>query len=276
MSTANCLVQAYLKANPETRIAVARTLQGDLTDGTVLVDRHLKPMIDTVYAQIRDRVEPEKLTAAQAAMFIAELSVFARYNAAYLRQAAASVESYCPALAHELYRNFLEEGGEPGKVPAHYVLYSTALLSDLDLLVTGHVPAPETLMLLALHERMVNSHQPSAIAGGYYATEGVAIAETVLLRDITDRYGEVTIGRTGSQLESLDNYYRLHLDDGHDAAQVAGLSVEAAHIEGLAAFIRKSELFHLDLPQALTGFLEILRGMAQWWVQLAHRSQEMV
>jgi hypothetical protein len=276
VSTGNSLIQAYLKANPETRIAVGRTLQGDLTDGTVLVDVHLKPMIDAVYAQIRDLVEPEKLTAAQAAMFIEELSVFARYNAAYLRQAAASVESYCPALAHELYRNFLEEGGEPGKVPAHYVLYSTALLSDLDLLVTGHVPAPETLMLLALHERMVNSHQPSAIAGGYYATEGVAIAETELLRDITDRYGEVAIGASGSQLEKLDYYYRLHLDDDHDAAQVAGLSVEAAHIEGLADFIRKSELFHLDLPQALTGFLEIFEGMAQWWSQLAHRAQEMV
>ena len=276
MNPDNSLVQAFLKANPETRIAFARTLQGSLTDGTVLVDKHLKPMIDTVYRQIAELVAPAKLTEAQAKMYLEETSVFARYNAAYLRQAAASVEGYCPALAHELYRNFLEEGGEPGKVPAHYVLYSTALLSDLDLLVTGHVPAPETQMLLVLHERMVNSHQPSAIAGGYYATEGVAIAETELLRDITDRYGELTIGASGSQLPKLDYYYRLHLDDDHDAAQVDGLSVEAAHIEGLADFLRKSELFHLDLPQALTGFLEILEGMTQWWTQLAHRSQEMV
>ncbi|WP_369228496.1 DUF3865 domain-containing protein (plasmid) [Streptomyces sp. R39] len=276
MNQRSSLIHAYLKANPESRSAIHRTLQGTLTNGTVLVDVHLKPMIAAVYGQIRDLVVPEKLTGPQAQMFIEELSVFARYNAAYLRQAAASVESFCPALAHELYRNFLEEGGEPGKVPAHYVLYSTALISDLDLLVTGHIPAPETLMLLALHERMVNSHQPSAIAGGYYATEGVAIAETELLRDITDRYGEVTIGKTGSQLESLDYYYRLHLDNDHDAAQVAGLSVEAAHIEGLADFIRKSELFSFNLPQVLTGFLEIFEGMAQWWVQLAHRAQEMV
>lgn len=276
MNPDNSLVHAYLKANPETRIAVSRTLQGSLTDGTVLVDKHLKPMIDTVYGQIQDLVAPQKLTAPQAQMYIEELSVFARYNAAYLRQAADAVESYCPALAHELYRNFLEEGGEPGKVPAHYVLYSTALLSDLDILVTGHVPAPETLMLLALHERMVNSHQPSAIAGGYYATEGVAIEETELLREITDRYGEVTIGKSGSKLEKLDYYYRLHLDDNHDAAQIDGMSVEAAHIEGLADFLRKSELFHVNLPQALTGFLEIFEGMTQWWTQLAQRAQETV
>ncbi|MFF3088573.1 DUF3865 domain-containing protein [Streptomyces nojiriensis] len=274
MSTGTSLVDAYLKANPETRIAIARTLQGTLTDGTVLVDRHLKPMIDTVYGQIRDLVAPGQLTAAQARMYIEELSVFARYNAAYLRQATASVATFCPALAHELYRNFLEEGGEPGKVPAHYVLYSAALLSDLDLLVVGHVPAPETLMLMSLHERMVNSHQPSSIAGGYYATEGVAIAETEILREITDRYGELTAGVSGSKLEKLDFYYRLHLDDDHEAAQVGGLSVEAAHIEGLAYFLRKSELFHLDLAQALTGFLEILKGMAQWWAQLADRAKD--
>ncbi|MFI9311010.1 DUF3865 domain-containing protein [Streptomyces triculaminicus] len=276
MTPETSLVHAYLKASPETRIAFSRTLQGGLTSGTVLVDKHLRPMTDWVYGQIRERVGPQKLTAAQARMYIKELSVFARYNAAYLRQAAASVEAFCPALAHELYRNFLEEGGEPGKVPAHYVLYTTALLSDLDLLVTGHVPAPETQTLLLLHERMVNSHQPSNIAGGYYATEGVAIAETELLREITNRYGELTTGASGPQLEKLDDYYRLHLDDDHDAAPADGLSVEAAHIEGLAGFLRKSETFRLDLPQALTGFLEIFEGMAQWWTQLAYRAQEMV
>ncbi|WP_371589215.1 DUF3865 domain-containing protein [Streptomyces virginiae] len=274
MSTGTSLVDAYLKANPETRIAISRTLQGSFTDGTVLVDRHLKPMIDTVYGQIRDLVSPGQLTAGQARMYIEELSVFARYNAAYLRQATASVASFCPALAHELYRNFLEEGGEPGKVPAHYVLYSAALLSDLDLLVVGHVPAAETLMLMSLHERMVNSHQPSAIAGGYYATEGVAIAETEILREITDRYGEVTVGMSGSKLENLDFYYRLHLDDDHEAAQVGGMSVEAAHVEGLAYFLRKSELFHLDLPQAITGFLEILKAMEEWWRQLARHAKD--
>lgn len=275
MNPQTSLVHAYLKAFPETRIAIGRTLGGDLKSGNVLVDKHLKPMIDWTYGQIRNLVAPHDLTAPQARMYIEELSVFARYNAADLRRASQAVESYCPALAHELYRNFLEEGGEPGKVPAHYVLYSTALLADLDLLVTGHVPAPETQTLLVLHDRMVTSHQPSAIAGGYYATEGVAIAEIELLKEITDRYGELTIQASGTDLKHLDAYYQLHLDEGHDAAQVAGLSVEAAHIEGLADFLRKSELFHLDLPQALTGFMEILEAMTQWWVQLANRAREM-
>ncbi|WP_406346275.1 hypothetical protein OH787_05355 [Streptomyces sp. NBC_01547] len=50
--------------------------------------------------------------------------------------------------------------------------------------------------------------------------------------------------------------------------------MEAAHVEGLAYFLRKSELFHLDMAQALIGFLEILKGMAQWWDQLADRAKD--
>ncbi|MFF6772704.1 DUF3865 domain-containing protein [Streptomyces sp. NPDC012637] len=269
------LVEAYLKANPETRGYIHATLQGTRDSGDDLVDKHLKPMIDTVYRQIRTLVDPGTLTAAQARMYIAELAVFARHNAQFLRLAAAQVFGSCPALGHEFDRNFLEEGGEPGKVPAHYILYTRALLADLGLLVNGHVPADETAKLVLQHQVLVNSHMTSLIAGGYYATEGVAVAETEILREITDRYGELTIQASGAELENLDNYYRLHLDEGHEAAKVGGMSVEEAHIEGLARFIRQSELFHLDLPQAVEGFLQIFNAMAHWWTQLAYRSREL-
>ncbi|GLF98097.1 DUF3865 domain-containing protein [Streptomyces yaizuensis] len=274
MNLGNSLVQAYLKANPETRSAVNATLLGNFTSGDALVTAHLSPMIDWVYRRIADQVGAAGLTAGQARMYIEELSVFARYNAQFLKAAATGVEGFCPELAHELRRNHLEEGGERGKVPAHYVLYSNALLSDLGLLVNGHVPAPETALLVGLHQWMTGSHMPSLIAGAYYATEAVAIAETEILRDITNRYGQLTIQRTGSDLKSLHHYYELHLDDGHEAAQVEGLSVEAAHIEGLARFIKESELFHIDLPQALDGFLQIMEGMTHWWAELAHRARE--
>jgi len=237
MNPANSLVHAYFKAFPESRTVVYGTLQGTFTSGDDLVDKNLKPMIDWVYGKIADMVAPKELTAAQALMYIEELSVFARYNAQFLKQAAASVEGFCFELAQELRRNHLEEGGDRGKIPAHYVLYTNALLSDLGVLVNGHVPAPETHVLLTLHDLMVTSHAPSIICGGYYATEGVAIAETEILRDITDRYGELTSEATGSELKNLDFYYKLHLDDDHVAAGVDGLSVEAAHIEGIAQFI---------------------------------------
>ncbi|MGW8762893.1 DUF3865 domain-containing protein [Streptomyces sp. NPDC055815] len=269
------LVEAYLKANPETRGYIHATLQGTRDSGDDLVDKHLKPMIDTVYRQIRTLVDPGTLTAAQARMYIAELAVFARHNAQFLRLAAAQVYGSCPALGHEFDRNFLEEGGEPGKVPAHYILYTRALLADLGLLVNGHVPADETAKLVLQHQVLVNSHMTSLIAGGYYATEGVAVAETEILREITDRYGELTIQASGAELANLDYYYRLHLDEGHEAAQVGGMSVEEAHIEGLARFVRQSELFHLDLPQAVEGFLQIFNAMAHWWTQLAYRSREL-
>jgi len=275
MTPDNSLVHAYLKANPETQSAVNGTLLGKFTSGTALVTAHLAPLVGWTYARIAEKVGAADLNEAQARMYIEELSVFARYNAQYLKAAATAVEGYCPELAHELRRNHLEEGGERGKVPAHYVLYTNALLSDLGLLVNGHVPAPETETLVNLHQWMVGSHMPSHIAGAYYATEAVAIAETEILRDITNRYGELTIGRSGSELKALHYYYDLHLDDEHEAAQVGGMSVEAAHIEGLARFIKESELFHIDLPQALDGWLTITEGMTHWWAQLARRASEM-
>ncbi|MFF7115543.1 DUF3865 domain-containing protein [Streptomyces albogriseolus] len=275
MTPDNSLVQAYLKAHPETQSAVNGTLLGNFTSGTALVTAHLAPLVDWAYARIAEMVGAADLNERQARMYIEELSVFARYNAQYLKAAATAVEGYCPELAHELRRNHLEEGGERGKVPAHYVLYTNALLSDLGLLVNGHVPAPETETLVNLHQWMVGSHMPSHIAGAYYATEAVAIAETEILRDITNRYGELTIGRSGSELKALHYYYELHLDDEHEAAQVGGMSVEAAHIEGLARFIKESETFHIDLPQALDGWLTITEGMTHWWAQLAHRASEM-
>lgn len=275
MTPDNSLVQAYLKAHPETRSAVNGTLLGKFASGNALVTKHLAPMVGWTYARIAEKVDAANLNEHQARMYIEELSVFARYNAQFLKAAATAVEGYCPELAHELRRNHLEEGGERGKVPAHYVLYTNALLSDLGLLVNGHVPAPETQTLVTLHQWMVGSHMPSHIAGAYYATEAVAIAETEILRDITNRYGELTIQRSGSELKNLHHYYELHLDDEHEAAQVDGLSVEAAHIEGLARFIKESELFHIDLPQALDGFLVITEGMTHWWAQLTYRASEM-
>ncbi|MBN0045668.1 DUF3865 domain-containing protein [Streptomyces actuosus] len=275
MTPENSLVQAYLKAHPETQSAVNGTLLGKFTSGTALVTAHLAPLVDWAYARIAEMVGAADLNERQARMYIEELSVFARYNAQFLKAAATAVEGYCPELAHELRRNHLEEGGERGKVPAHYVLYTNALLSDLGLLVNGHGPAPETETLVNLHQWMVGSHMPSHIAGAYYATEAVAIAETEILRDITNRYGELTTGRSGSELKALHYYYELHLDDEHEAAQVSGMSVEAAHIEGLARFIKESELFHIDLPQALDGWLTITEGMTHWWAQLAHRASEM-
>ncbi|MGH3692395.1 MAG: DUF3865 domain-containing protein [Pseudonocardiaceae bacterium] len=276
MQASDSKVQAYLREFPETAACIQAVLQGEFPSGDSLVDDHLVPMIDWVFERITEEVSPQTLTAAQAELFIKELSVFARYNSQFLHRAATSVEGACFELAHEFRRNHLEEGGERGKIPAHYVLYSTALLSDLGLLVNGHVPAQETQTLLLLHDLLVTSHSPSTICGGYYATEGVAINETVLLKEITDRYGELMIGASGSALKKLDFYYSLHLDEEHEAASVDGLSVEAAHIEGIAKFIRQNRTFNLDLPQMCDGFLQIMGGMAQWWTELSLRSRRMV
>jgi hypothetical protein len=269
------LVDAYFAANPATYDYIVATLLGKQADGDTLVSEHMVPMVESIYRQIRALVDPATLNAAAARMYIEELGVFARHNAQFLKLAADQVSGFCPALAHELFRNFLEEGGEPGKVPAHYILYTTALLADLGLLVNGHLPAQETALLVLQHQVLVNSHMPSLIAGGYYATEGVAIVETEILYAVTDRYAEL-LGKGGiKELPNLTYYYDLHLDPEHEGAQVEGLSVEAAHIEGLAAFIRKSGVHNIDLPQVIEGWLQILRSMTNWWTRLAFRARDL-
>ncbi|MGH3797373.1 MAG: DUF3865 domain-containing protein [Pseudonocardiaceae bacterium] len=266
-------VQQYLDEHRDTRTVIRNILLNEPdVSGDDLVDKHLAPMMDGIFKQIRAEVFPGTLSKQQAAHYILELSVFARYNSDFLRRAADTVQGACMELAHEFRRNHLEEGGERGKIPAHYTLYSGALLTDLGLLVNGHVPASETVTMVSLHDWLVNGSSVSRICGGYYATEGVAINETELLRSITDRYGELTIGKRSGQLPDLDYYYALHLDEGHEAATVDGLSVEAAHIEGIARFIRHHRTFGLDLPQIVDGWLQILEGMARWWSDLAARA----
>ncbi|MBF6302753.1 DUF3865 domain-containing protein [Nocardia amamiensis] len=266
------MVKRYLDEHPDTKAAITSVLLNKPeVSGNDLVDTHMAPMVAALYEQITAAVSPATLTQDQAALYIRELSVFARYNSDFLRQAADTVQGGCMELAHEFRRNHLEEGGERGKVPAHYTLYSGALLADLGLLVNGHLPAPETLTLVSLHDWLVIGSSVSRICGGYYATEGVAIDETELLRAITDRYAELTVGAE-AELQNLDYYYSLHLDEGHEAAAVDGLSVEAAHIEGIARFIREYQLFGLDLPQIVDGWLQILEGMIAWWSQLTDRA----
>lgn len=269
-------IRRYLAEHPTTRDAIhSVVLNKGVITGSDLVDKHLVPMIDAIYAELTAEVSPGTLSADQAAMYILELGVFARYNSDFLRRAASSVEGFCFELAHELRRNHLEEGGDRGRIPAHYTLYSGALLADLGLLINGHVPAPETETLVSLHDWMVEGSSPSRILGGYYATEGVAIHETVLLKAITDRYGDLTVGKHSGELPNLDYYYALHLDDDHEASEVAGLSVEAAHIEGIAQFIRKADTYHFDLPQVLDGWLQIAEGMTQWWAALIVRARQL-
>lgn len=267
-------IAAYLAANVRTGAYLKRVLSGDVqqVDGDALVDDHFNPMIEGLYGQIKREVDPASLTAEDATMFIAELSVFARYNAQFLRRAARSVDGAVPEVAHEFRRNALEEGGERGKLPAHYVLYTSALLKDLGLLVNGHAPCTSTQMLVFLHSVIVESHCPSTILGAYYATEAVAIAETVLLRDITLRYSALEgHGDSLDELPSLKYYYDLHLDLSGEGDTEAGVEIE--HQEGIAHFIRDHERYGLLPPQICDGFLQILGAMTEWWLDLASHRQ---
>jgi Domain of Unknown Function with PDB structure (DUF3865) len=262
-------VQAFFRAHPASRRAFVGIITGDLPrfDGNELVDHHMNPMMEWVYDRIREEVSAGSLSAKSCLHYINELSVFARFNSQFLRRSAMSVEGFVPELAHEFYRNHLEEGGERGKLPAHYVLYSSALLKDLDIMINGFVPSPPTQMLVSLHHVLVDSHSPSTICGTYYATEGVAIDETRLLQEITNRYGQLTIRRTGDELSNLDYYYKLHLDEEHEAASHE-MSVEQGHMEGIARFIRQYQTYNLVLAQVCDGFLQMLEAMAAWWTLL--------
>lgn len=265
------LVERYLDSNTATGMLFNEiiTRGSTVTSGSSLVDEHIDPMIQSIYNEIEYLVGPGSLSEEEARLYIGELSVFARYNSTFLLRSADIVRPVCPELAQEFMRNYLEEAGERGKLPAHYVLFSGALASDLGFRVNGWMPrAQSTLSLTSLIDVLSWSHCPSTMLGMYYATEAVATAETLLLRSITDRLGHLLGRGTGDKLPRLNYYYRMHLDDSHEAA-TAGVAVEQGHQEGIAYFIRNHELFGFLQPQILDGFLQMLNPFVDQWVELA-------
>lgn len=269
-------VDEYLEANPRTREVVSGVLLGrSEISGDRLIDEYLQPMIDDIYASLAALVDAERMTRTAATFFLRELSVFARFNSFFLKNAAQSVTGFCPEFAHELMRNYLEEGGERGKIPAHSILYSTALLKDLDVRVTGYMPCePTTCTLIWMHDVIASGPCPSTILGMYYATEAVATPEIEELRRLTDRIGVLTGRGTGAQLAAIHDWISLHLDAEHEAS-FHGQAVETAHREGIARFIRQHDVFNFTLPQVVDGFLQILGPLTQQWRALKAASREM-
>lgn len=262
-------VDQFLEQHHETKKLFELLIsERTLISGDVLVEEHLDPMIHWIYAQIEQEVSASTLTKEGASFFIKEISVFARYNSQFLLRASQTVSGFCPELAHELLRNHLEEGGERGKLPAHYLVFSSALLKDLGLMVNGYIPqATTTRTLIWLHNVLVHSHCPSTLLGMYYATEAVAISETQQLNQITNRLGELLQKGSGKQLPHLDFYFRMHLDDQH-AAATGGQSVEQGHQDGIARFIRHYDLFHFQPALILDGFLQMLGPLVDQWTEL--------
>lgn len=267
----NSIVDEYLVQHHETS-SLFNHIIGEgrsLISGKELVEDHLDPMVLWIYERIAETVDAKALSADEARFYIGEISVFARYNSTLLLRASDTMRGFSPELAQELARNFLEEGGERGKLPAHYVIFSGALAKDLDFRVNGWIPRTmTTLTLSSLIDILAWSHCPSTILGMYYATEAVAISETEQMRDITNRLGQ-TLGRgSDASLENLDFYYRMHLDEGHDAA-TDGVAVEQGHQEGIARFIKDADTFNFLQPQIIDGFLQMLYPFADQWAEIA-------
>ncbi|MDE9482827.1 DUF3865 domain-containing protein [Xenorhabdus bovienii] len=266
------LVDDYLNKNISTGNLINSIISEGKAkvDGSELIDKHFDPMIAIIYNQIKDLINPSNLSQEEAKLYIGELSVFARYNSTMLLRAADNIRGFCPEFAQELTRNFLEEGGERGKLPAHYVVFSGALIADVNFRVNGWMPrTSSTRALISLIDILTWSHCPSTVLGMYYATEAIAIAETLLLQDITNRLGQITGRGTGNSLKKLDFYYRMHLDETHSAA-TDNVAVERGHQEGIARFIRDADLFHFQQPQIVDGFLQMLTPFVDQWVEIHH------
>lgn len=147
------LVDECLNAKPETASLFDQIISSGhaVVGGDVLVNEHFNPMIKWIYDKISDSVNADTLDAEQVRLFIGEISIFARYNSTFLLRTADTVRTFCPELAQELTRNLLEEGGERGKLPAHYVIFTGALIKDLAFRVNGWMPrARATQTLLSL------------------------------------------------------------------------------------------------------------------------------
>lgn len=270
MISGRSLVDEYLILHPSTSEVFNETIVAGcgVVSGTELVEQHFDPMIDWIYSRIRDLVFASNLGIEEAKMYIGELSIFARYNSTLLLRAAEAVRGFCPELSHELTRNFLEEGGDRGKLPAHYVIFTGALIHDLGFRVNGWFPqVSATLALTAIIDLLAWSHCPSTVLGMYYATEAVAVDETKQLMEVTNRLGELLKRGTGPELEKLDFYYRMHLDDAHEAA-TDGVPVEQGHQEGISRFIKDCETFGFMQPQIIDGFLQMIYPFSNQWTEI--------
>ena len=263
-------VDEFLSAKPLTAslfdeiISSGRAVVG----GDVLVNEHFNPMVEWIYDRISESVNASSLEVDQVKLFIGELSVFARYNSTFLLRAADTMRAFCPELAQELTRNLLEEGGERGKLPAHYVIFTGALIKDLAFRVNGWMPrARSTQTLVSLIDILAWSNCPSTVLGMYYATEAVATRETEQLRELTNQFGTLRGLDIEQNLPHLDFYYDMHLDPEHDAAS-DGVAVETGHQEGIAYFVTNADTFNFLQPQIVDGFLQMLNPFVDQWSEL--------
>lgn len=275
LSTYPRIVDECLNTKPETASLFDEIISSGhaIVDGDKLVNEHFNPMVEWIYDRISESVNASSLNVEQVKLFIGELSVFARYNSTFLLRAANTIRAFCSELAQELTRNFLEEGGERGKLPAHYVIFTGALIKDLKFRVNGWMPrAKSTQTLLSLIDILSWSHCPSTILGMYYATEAVATRETEQLRELTNRFGALLKLDISRDLPNLDFYYDMHLDHEHEAAS-DGVAVETGHQEGIAYFIKNADTFHFLQPQIVDGFLQMLYPFADQWAELSFLAQ---
>lgn len=266
------LVDECLDAKPETASLFDKILSSGHkeVDGDALVREHFRPVVDWIYDKISEMVCAKSLNIPQAKLFIGELSIFARYNSTFLLRAADTVRPFCPELAQEFTRNLLEEGGERGKLPAHYLIFTGALIKDLGFRVNGWMPrAKSTLALLSLIDILAWSNCPSTVLGMYYATEAVATRETQQLQELTNQLCCLQGHNIQRSLPNLDFYYDMHLDPQHKAAS-SGVAVETGHQEGIEHFILHSELFNFNQPKVVDGFLQMLHPFADQWAELSY------
>jgi len=271
------LVDKCLIAKPETASLFDEIISSGhaVVSGDVLINEHFNPMVEWIYDKISESVNAGTLDAEQVKLFIGEISIFARYNSTFLLRAADTVRFFCPELAQELTRNLLEEGGERGKLPSHYVIFTGALIKDLAFRVNGWMPrARATQTLLSLIDILAWSNCPSTILGMYYATEAVATRETEQLRVLTNRLGVLLNRDISTELPNLDFYYDMHLDPKHDAAN-NGVAVEAGHQEGIACFIKKAEMFNFLQPQIVDGFLQMIYPFSDQWAEISFITQSL-
>ena len=265
-------VDEFLNTNLETASLFNEIISSGskIVDGDILVNEHFNPMVEWIYDRIEESVNARSLNVEQVKLFVGELSVFARYNSTFLLRAADTIRPFCSELAQELTRNYLEEGGERGKLPAHYVIFSGALIKDLNFRVNGWMPrARSTQTLLSMIDILSWSHCPSTILGMYYATEAVATRETEQIRKLTDQFGTLLNFGISKEMPNLDFYYDMHLDHEHEAAS-DGVAVETGHQEGIAHFIDNSDMFNFLQPQIVDGFLQMLYPFVDQWAEMSY------
>lgn len=239
---------------------------------------HKHPSMSVKYNPVVSSVQNSILSAIELASVLGQYSLLPAAIVGFLSIGRRRLEEWTE-VKKELDKNIGEEKGSRTADLPHYAILKTALLTELDLDVSGVQASASTAHFLAsVKSALADERKQAFVAGVLYGLEASAVPELTVVAKLINEYANltgkekppITVESTtkspskpedGSSVRdsySLDVFFGLHLWD-----------FEVGHRDGLetslAEYLKTSE----EIKDFEAGFEYVLAAMDEWWVSLA-------